>query len=192
MNFISKCIQVFKEKKNCLLSLRMVQARAGRKGPAAISAPETAFSSKLWAGSQLLTMSSWDPGQLTSTRSVTAWDKLPRVDKCHTRDKYPVAWAAWAWEGHKTHCPSGSAPLQSTQEPERLRPGKCTKLRDHVGQCSSRAPWSLSSVDPGSTRHLGLWQTPCGPSTGSTPHTCQHYLFPMSLPPHNTTEQVSQ
>ena len=182
-------------RRNCLLSLRMVQARAGRKGPAAISAPETAFSTKLWASSQLLTMSSWDPGQLTSTRSVTAWDQLPRGDTWHNQDsalsKYPVACAAQAWEGHKMHSPSGSVSLQSTQEPEQLRPGKCMKHRDHLGQCSCRAPWSLSSVDPGSTCHLDLWQTKCDPSTVSTPHICQQCLFPMSLHPHNTTEQVS-
>ena len=82
-------------------------------------------------------------------------------------------------------------PLQGTPEPEQLRPGKCTKCRAHLGQCPCRAPWSLSRVDPGSTRRLGLWQTQCGPSTASTPHTGQWCLFAVSLPPHNTTKQVS-
>ena len=96
-----------------------------------------------------------------------------------------------SWERHKTHSPSGSVPLQSTPEPEQPRPGKCTKCRAHLGQCPCRAPWSLSRVDPGSTRRLGLRQTQCGPSTASTPHTGQWCLFAVSLPPHNTTKQVS-
>jgi len=65
------------------------------------------------------------------------------------------------------------------------------KCRAHLGQCPCRTHWSLSCVDSGSTCRLGLWQTQCGPSTASTPHTCQQYLFAVSLPPHNTTEQVS-
>ena len=49
---------------------RWATARTGRQG--AILAPEMAFSTKLWAGSQLLTTSSWDPGWLTSARRVAA------------------------------------------------------------------------------------------------------------------------
>ena len=94
-------------------------------------------------------------------------------------------------EGHKTHSPCGSVTLQSTQESERLRPGKCSKCRAHLGQCLCRAPWRLSSVDLGSTHARGLWQTPCGPSTVSSPHTCQWYLFAVSIPLHSTIEQVS-
>ena len=89
-----------------------------------------------------------------------------------------------------TH-PTGSVPLWSTREPEWLRPGKCMKCRVHMGQCPCRAPWSLSSVDLGSTHHLGLWQTQCVPSAESTSHTCQQCLFAVSLPLRSTTEQVS-
>ena len=63
---------------------RRETARARRQGAAAISAPEMTSSTKLWAGSQLLTSSSWDPRWLTSARSVTAWDQLPRGDIRHT------------------------------------------------------------------------------------------------------------
>ena len=87
--------------------------------------------------------------------------------------------------------PTGSVPLWSTGEPEWLRPGKFTKCRGHLRQHPCRMSWSLSSVDPGSTHSLGLWQTQCGPSTTSTLHTCQKYLFVVFLPPHSTTEQVS-
>ena len=65
---------------------RCVTARARRKGVAAISAPETASLTKLWADCQLLTTSSWDPGRFTSPRRVTAWDQLTRGDTQHTWD----------------------------------------------------------------------------------------------------------
>ena len=78
--------------------------------------------------------------------------------------------------------------LWSTREPEpeQLRPGKYMKHRACFGQCPCRAPWNLSSVDWGSTRHLELGQTQCGPY-----HTRQWYLFVVFLPPHNTAEQGS-
>ena len=80
----------------------------------------------------LLTKSSWDSGQLTSARRVTARDQLPRRDTRHTWEgtpvvhpekwmagmweairrtahlgvtaltKHLVTWAAQTWEGHKT------------------------------------------------------------------------------------------
>ena len=59
---------------------RWSTTRAERQGAAAISAPETASSSKLWEGSQFVNSSSWDPGWLTSARNVTAWDQLRRGD----------------------------------------------------------------------------------------------------------------
>ena len=77
------------------------------------------------------------------------------------------------------------------REPEWLIPGNCMKCRAHLGQCPCRVPWSLTSVDLGSTHCIGLWQTQCGPSTVNTTHTCQWYLFAVFLPPHNTTKQVS-
>ena len=70
---------------------------------------------------------------------------------------------------------------ESTWEPEQLRPGKCTKFRDHLGQCPCRAPWRRSSVDLRSTCHLGLWQAHCGPSTASTAHTCHICQFKTQL-----------
>ena len=109
---------------------RWVTART--RGRGANSSPETASSTKLRAGSQLLTKSSWDPGQLISARRVAVRDQLPRGDTWHTwdsslaahpgnrvagtgevikthhppgectLDKHLVAWAARTWEGHKT------------------------------------------------------------------------------------------
>ena len=95
------------------------------------------------------------------------------------------------WEWHKMHSPSWSVPLQSTREPKHLRPGKGKKCRNDVRQCPCRAPWSLSSVDPGSTHCLGLWQTQISPYMESTPHMCQWHFFAVFLTSHNTTEQVS-
>ena len=108
---------------------RRATARAGRRG--AISAPEMAVSTKLLAGSQLLTKSSWYPVQLTSARRAAVRDQLPRGDTGHTWDgalaahpgkpsgwdggdkmhsppgesalaKHLVTWSARTWEGHKT------------------------------------------------------------------------------------------
>ena len=199
---------------------RHVTARTGRQWAAALSAPESSSSIQLWAGSQLLTTSSCDPGWLTSARSVTTWEQFPRRDTSHTWDGALVAHLGnqaagtrevircTAHPGQCTHQAPGwlscldpgwaqnaqsiwVCDLLSTREPERLRPGKCTTCRAHLGQCPCRAAWSLSSGDLGSTRWLGLWQTQCGPSTESAPHIWQQYLFVVSLSPHNTTEQVS-
>ena len=63
---------------------RHTMARARRQRAAAVLAPEMASSSKLWADSQLLTISSWDLGPLTSAWSVAAWDQLCREDTRHT------------------------------------------------------------------------------------------------------------
>ena len=89
--------------------------------------------------------------------------------------------------------PTKSVPLRSTRgpEPEQLRPWKCTKCWACFGQCPCRATCSLSSVDPESACHHKIGQIQCGPFTGNTPHTCQRYLFTVSIPPHNTAEQVS-
>ena len=72
---------------------RWATARAGRQG--AISAPEMASSTRLWAGSQLLTTSSWDPGWLTSARRVKARDQLPRGDTRRIWDGALVAHGNW-------------------------------------------------------------------------------------------------
>ena len=49
----------------------------------------------------------------------------------------------------------------------------------------------MSSVDTESTCRHELGQTQNGPYTVSTPHTCQWYLFEVSLHLHNTIEKVS-
>ena len=103
----------------------------------------------------------------------------------------PSTWCCLGLGKTQNAHPNESVPLWSTQEPEKLRPGKCTKRQACFGQYPRRGPWSLSSVDPGNTCHLELWQIQCGPYTVNTPHTCQQYLFAVSPPPHNRTEQVS-
>ena len=79
--------------------------------------------------------------------------------------EHPRTSVAQTCDVYETQGPLGTVPLQSTLEPE---------------QCG-----------PQSTCHLRLWQTNCGPSTVSTPHTCQRYQFAVSLPLHRTTKQVS-
>ena len=62
-------------------------------------------------------------------------------------------------KGKKRVQTTESVPLWSTQEPEpeKLRPGKCTKPRACFGQIPFRATWRPSSVDMESThcRELG-------------------------------------
>ena len=165
-------------------------------------------------------MSSWDPEQFMCARSVTAWDHLPRGDTQDTWDFALIGNQGNKWLEprrcikcmvHQRQCAHqapgclSSLDLGKTQNPqpiwvcalaehprpEWLWPGQCTKCRAHLGVCPWRASWSLRRVETGSTHLLGLWQTQCGPSTARTPHTCQRYLFAVSLPLQNTTEKVS-
>ena len=180
-----------------------------------------ASSTKLWAGSQLLTKSSWDPGWLTSARRVAARDQLPRGDTWHTWDSalavHPGNQAAVTGKVIKTYRPSGTVCSPSTWSPELLGPGKGTKhgpnwvcvlwsMREpeaeQLNLGSSRNPDPLctvpvqSNLEPEHCRPVKhmcheLGQTQCGPYTVNTPHTCQWYLFAVFLPLHSTTEQVS-
>jgi len=72
-----------------------------RKG--ANSAPETASSIKLPAGSQLPIKPSWDLGRMTSAGRVAARDYLPRRDTWHTSDGTHGKPSSWDWGGDKTH-----------------------------------------------------------------------------------------
>ena len=102
-----------------------------------------ASSSKLRAGSQLLTKSSWNPGRLTSARRVAARDQLPRGDTWHS------------WDG---------APL-CTQETERLGQGRHKTPSHPSGECVDQAPGHLSCSDLGGAQNAGpaesvpLWST---------------------------------
>ena len=124
---------------------RWVTVWAWRKG--ANSAPETASSSKLQAGSQLLTKSSWDPGRLVSVRKVTARDQHLRRDNSTPETVFPLCtqdteqlglgrwwnspprWEEYAHQASdRLSClylrraqnadPTESVPLWSTREPE--------------------------------------------------------------------------
>ena len=100
-------------------------------------------STKLWAGSQLLTTSSWDPGLLTSARRVAAWDQFPRGDTQHT------------WDGALVVHPGNQVP----------RTGVEIKTMAHLGQCTCQAPGHLSCSDLGRaqnaspTESVPLWST---------------------------------
>ena len=147
---------------------RWAAVRARRQG---------ASSTRQWAGSQLLTKSSWGPGRLTSARRAAARDHFPR----DTQDTWQGALAvhpgnqvSGAGEVTKMHRPHGTVCSPSTWLPEplrpgkgtkrmpnpvyafveylrtwteQLRPGKYTKPRASFGQFPCRATWSLSSVD---------------------------------------------
>ena len=91
-------------------------------------------------------------------------------------------------------CPTESVPLRSSWEPEPLRPGKCRKRRPAWDSAPAEHLGAWSRVDLGSTHHLELGQTQCGPYTASTPHTSQWY-FVCSVPPspeHKWTSEPKQ
>ena len=95
------------------------------------SDPEMASSTKLQAGFQLLTKSSWDLGRLTSARRVTARDQLPRGGTQHTWGGAPTAHPGnrGAGTGEVIRCTAHlrSVRSPSTWSPELLGPGKGTK-----------------------------------------------------------------
>ena len=136
------------------------QAGGSPSQKGANSAPEMASPSKMQAGFQLLTKSTWDPGWLTSAGRVTARDQLSRGDPQHTWDgtptvhpgnraagtkevirctvpgesvlaKHLVTLAAWIWVGHKMQ----------------VQPSLCL--------CGVPKNLNLSSVDLGSARNPG-------------------------------------
>ena len=142
---------------------RLATARAWRQGAAAISAPEMqASSTKPWAGSQLLTTSSWDPGWLTSTRRVAAWYQLSRGDIRHTWDGALTAHlgnpAAGTREVIKMHGPPGTVCSPSTWLPELVWPGKDTKCTPSPQRPSQNCVWlSPVKIQVSSSLLQGLW-----------------------------------
>ena len=112
---------------------------------------------KLWAGSQLLIMSSQDAGRLTLARSVTGWDQLSRGDIFRTvlSGHTPGIWVTRTGEVIMTHSSPGTVHSPSTWSPELFRPGKDTKHTAHPDLCPCRAPETLSSLDLGSARNSG-------------------------------------
>ena len=146
--------------------------RAGRQGAAAISAPETTSSTKLWAGSQLLHifLGSWmvhiclechSPRSAPQRRhtahlglsscctpgKLSGWDRGGEYDAQPTCEsvlaKHLVTWAARTWEGYKMHSPAESAPLRSTWEPRSFDLG---------------STWNAGSTwDSALAEHPGAW-----------------------------------
>ena len=176
---------------------RCAIARSGRQGAAAISDPETASFTKLWAVANHIFLGSLmvHTGQeCHSLRSAPQkrrgtprkqWLGLGRWIRCraHMGQCAHRAFShlsTWTWEEHRMHSLPGSVLLQSTGEPERLRTGKWTKHWVHLGQCP------VEHLEPeqcglGSTRHPGPWQSQCGPVTVSTTH--MPAVFVHSVPP---------
>ena len=135
-------------------------ARAGRRG--ANLAPEMASSTKLRAGSQLLTKSSWDPGWLTSTRRVAARDHLPRRDAQHTWDGTPAAHLGnrAAGMGEVIRCtvpPGESALLTKHLVTWTARTWEGHKMQAQMSLCLCGVPenLNLSALDLGSARNPG-------------------------------------
>ena len=195
---------------------RRATTRAGRWG--AISTPEMASSNKLWAGSQLPTKSSSNPGWLTSAGRVTVRDQLPRGDTRHTWDGAPTAHPGnrGAGTGEVIRCTTHLRRERSpnTWSPELLGPGKGTKRRPKwvcafVEYLRTWPEWEVhttqgllwkeplqSNLEPeqcGLGKHTCReWgQSQCGPDTASSPHTHQWYLFAVFLPPHTQLNKLA-
>ena len=148
-------------KKSC--HYRWATARAGRQG--ANSALEMASSTKLQAGSQFLTKSSWDPGWLTSARRVTARDQLPRGNKWHTWDGAPTAPRTREVIRRIAHL--GRVCLPTTWSPECLDLGRAQNAGPTESVPLYPRTWvpenlNLSGLDLGSTHNPGpALQFPC-------------------------------
>ena len=119
------------------------QAGDSQSQKGATLAPETASSTKLRAGSQLLTKTSWDSGQLTSTGMVAARDQLPRGDTQHT------------CRGHAHYTPRKPSGWD----------GGGVRRYPTWGECARQAPGRLSCSDLGRaqntdpTKSVPLWST---------------------------------
>ena len=98
---------------------------------------------------------------------------MPHLGQC--AHQAPGRLNTQAWEGHKTHAQPGLCPRWVWENW-----GLDLESARNARPC--RAPWSLSSVDLGSTGRLELGQTQCGPYTASAPHTRQRCLQCPSLP----------
>ena len=192
-------------------------ARAWRQGE--ISATEIGISTKLWAGSQLPTTSSWDPGQLTSARRVAAWDQrkhtayLRRSSRCKPRKP-----SCQDREVVKTHGPHGTVCSPMTWLPELLRPRKHIKHTPNqvcaLEEYLKTWTWEAETWEVHETQGL-LWTVPlqsnlepeqCGPGKHMllwagenpvwsvhykhSPHTPVIFVCSVSLSPqHNWTRE---
>ena len=146
-------------------------ARPRKQEAAAIVAPETASSTKLLAGCQLLTTSPWVTSRFTSARSVTGRDQLPRGDTGHSWDCAPMVPRKLRSRGRggvEDARTLGMGCSTSTQSPELLRPGKTTKCTAHRDLCPCGASENLSSLKLGSARNtVSTWDSALAKRAGA-------------------------
>ena len=141
---------------------RCVTARARKQGSSAILAPDTASSTKLWEGCQLITMSSLDHGwfhqQFHSLRLGLQRRHRPYLGLCPCST--PKNQAARTEKVHKTQGPHGTVHSPNTWSPELLGPGQGTKHTVDLGLCPCGAPEKLSSLDLETAWDTGItWDT---------------------------------
>ena len=170
------------------------QAGDSQSQQGAISAPETASSTKLRAGSQLLTKFSWDGWHLPGGSQP----EISSPEETHGTLEMVLLLCTQETEhlgrggGNKMHCPiwgecacqapsflsceglgraqntgwTKSVPLWNIQEPEPewLRPGKCIQAGAGFREFPCRATWSVSSIDWESTHAV----------TGGNPSVARH------------------
>ena len=120
---------------------RQPQLERGKLGP------REASSTKLQAGTQSLTKTSWDSGQLTSAWKITSRDQF--LEETHSTGDgragcYPGNPVAGIWEVRRCSPYLGRLRSPSTWSPELLGPGKGTKRRPNP----SAPLWSPREPEP--------------------------------------------
>ena len=198
---------------------RQETARAWRQWVAAISTPDTMSSTKLWAGSHLLTCL---PGILDHWHLPgLSQPEISIPDETHSTPGTVLSWCTWEpeWWGlgiwvrctaHMGQC------ARQAWSPELFRPGKGTECTANPCLCPGRAAKNLSGLDLGSAWNAvprgteplqsNLETKQCTPGTCTPPWTVAntvwsiHYEYSpympvvfvcMPLAPHSTAEQVS-
>ena len=100
-----------------------------------------AYSTKLQAGSQLLTKSSWDPGRLTSARRVAARDQLPQKrHTAHLRDGASATHPGNSWLQGTLIDKSSSKSLHTYIETSSIQ--EPTSLRSKFSNYAGTLPWA--------------------------------------------------
>ena len=117
---------------------------------------------QIWAGSQLLTESSWDPERLTSARRVGATrDQFPRGDTRHTWEGTPTLHpgnrAAGTRKVIRCTAPPGESELTKhlVVWAARTWEGHKTQAQLSLSLCGVPENLNLSSLDLGSAYNLG-------------------------------------
>ena len=195
-------------------------AKAGRQGAAAILTPKTARTfHQIVNRLPIANLFSWDPGlfdisqEYHSLRSAPQMKHMAHLGLCSLSAQGQVS--SWSRHVSNMHDPHWTVCSKSTLSPELLKPGKDTKYTAHLCLYPCRAPENLSKIvlgtawstgpiwDGDHAKHPGDWAVQIWEAhfTWAVANSvwaihCEHFphmpvVFAVSLPPQNTTEQLS-